>query len=417
VDLSEISPLEGEEDDFEVKPGLDSYGDEPSAALPALAAMLKASQRYIPKAVWSESLLFLKATAGMRLMERKKAETVMTVVKKFLSNEDNNPYKFVSAEIISGEEEAIFSYLTTNYNVGSLATPSKTVGAMEIGGASMQVVFKPEDDIQDNEFQFYLNGDRQSVYAKSYLRFGIDEVLKRMMAGLVRRSPDKVDVESPCHNPGLKEEFELDGGKKHSFVGTGNATACAEAVRSVMGLDIECLVSPCAIFGAYMPPVQGNFYAFAGMFYAAHGLGLVGWKDAKVLTPDQIADATASFCPKDLAYAQKESGQPMKYAKTFCFMGTYVHQILLAFGFQDSQASVTFTRKQKGSNLDWATGGMLYESHLMPLSLKSEGESVRGLCGTPALFGKPPSTKGATERPRAALLGVGIAFLMLHMFG
>lgn len=387
VDLVEVVPLDGEEDLFQVHPGLSAYADDPEAALPPLAGILKEAQRYVPKAVWDESLLFLKATAGMRLLERQKADRLMDVVRKFLSDADNCPFKFVSAEILSGEEEAIFSYITTNYNLGSLATPDKTAGTLEMGGASMQVVFKPSVDIQDHEFQFYLTGGRQSVYAKSYLRFGVDRALERSIAFLAKQSLGTADVESPCHNRGFKDVLMLPSGVNRSFVGTGNSSACAEVVRKVMGLDIECLLPPCAIFGSYMAPASGDFYAIAGFFYTANGLGLVGWKDTKALTSEDIGEATEKWCAKDLQTAVSESGKPMKYAKLYCFMGTYVQQSLLVYGFsREYESSVIFSRKLGGINLGWPAGAMLYETQLMPLTLKAT-EGVRNLCGQPAQFG------------------------------
>jgi len=415
VDLAELMPMDGDEGLFEVNPGLDAYADDPEAALPPLLAILKAAQRYVPKAVWDESVLFLKATAGMRLLERSKADQLMTTVREFLGNPDNCPFKFVSAEVISGEEEAVFSFLTTNYNLGTLSTPKKTAGALEMGGASAQVVFRPSSNVQDHEFQFYLDRQRQSVYAKSYLRFGIDDALARTMSVLVRRSPGKDEVESPCHNKGFKGELKLASGKKHKFVGIGNSSACSEVVQKVMGLDIECLMPPCAIFGSYMPAVEGEFYAFAGFFYAANGLGLLGWKDSKALTSEEIAGATDSYCAKDMQTAQQDSGKPMKYAQNYCFMGSYVAQSLEVFGFKNSKSPVIFARKLAGFNLGWPAGAMLYETHLMPLSLKSN-EGARDLCGPAAQFGTPSDAKGGAHSPRIGMMGIVVAFFSLGMF-
>jgi len=340
----------------------------------------------------------------------------MNTVRDFLSDPENCPFKFVNAEIISGEEEAVFSFITTNYNLGTLSSPSKSAGILEMGGASMQVTFRPSSDIQDHEFQFYLARERQSVYAKSYLRFGVDDALERTLTLLARRSPDKAEVESPCHNPGFKSELRLASGHNHTFVGTGNSSACAEVVQKVMGLDIECLMPPCAIFGSYMPPVQGDFYAFAGFFYAVNGLGLVGWKDSKALTPDEIADATAIFCSKDMQMALRETDvSQRKYAQNYCFMGTYVHQSLLVLGFKDSESSVTFSRKLSGFNLGWPAGAMMYETHLMPLSLKPS-ESVRDLCGPPAKFGTPPDGNSGAESPRIATISIAVAIFMSWLF-
>jgi len=342
-------------------------------------------------------------------------------VRDYLSDQENCPFRFVTADIISGEEEALFSFLTTNYNLGTLSSPRKTAGALELGGASLQVIFRPTTNIQENEQVFYLQGDRQSVYAKSYLKFGADQAMARMLTILANRSPEKKEVESPCHNRGFKAEVALASGEKRSVAGTGNTTACTEVIQKVMGLDIECLLPPCAIFGTYMSPVQGNFYAFAGFFYTANGLGLVDWKDTKALTVGAIADATAAYCAKDMKTAQQDAGKPMKYAERYCFMGNYIQQVLIVLGFKDAEdAAVIFSRKLEGSSLGFPAGAMLYETHLMPLSLNTRGkgpslytgESVRDLCGPTPKYGKPRA-KGAAQSTRLATTVLAVLALML----
>jgi hypothetical protein len=195
-------------------------------------------------------------------------------------------------------------------------------------------------------------------------------------------SPGTAEVASPCHNRGFKHEEVLPSGQKRTFVGSGDMPACVEVVRKLMGFDIECLMSPCAIFGSYMTPISGRFFAIASFFYAANGLGLVGWKDSKLLSPNDISKATATYCAKDLATAQRDSGAPMKYAEKYCFMGVYVHQSLLAFGFKpDDDESIIFSRKINGVNMGWPAGAMLYETRLMPLNLHPKDEGIGKLCG------------------------------------
>jgi hypothetical protein len=380
VDLTEIVPLDEDEHLFEVYPGLSAHSDEPSEALPALSSLIKAAQMYIPRSAWEDTLFYLKATAGMRLLPTSKATKLMNIVREFLLDAGNCPFKFADAEIISGEEEAVFTYLTANYNLGTLSSSSKPVGALEMGGASMQVIFRPTADIQDHEFNFYMGEELQSVYAKSYIRFGSNDALARMFQAVAQSSNGFAEVASPCHNRGFKEEVVLPSGRKQIFVGSGNLSACTEVVQRLMGLDIECLMPPCAIFGSYMTPVSGKFYAIASFFYTANGLGLVGWKDSKTLSPNAIAKATASYCEKDLETAQRDSGAPMKFAEKYCFLGTYVHQSLLAFGFAHDDSSITFSRKINGVNLGWPAGAMLYETRLMPLSLNSKDSGIRSLC-------------------------------------
>ena len=52
---------------------------------------------------------------------------------------------------------------------------------------------RPSRNVQDHEFQFYLDRQRQSVYAKSYLRF--------ISLGLTRASFGRLPTRPPSHDP------------------------------------------------------------------------------------------------------------------------------------------------------------------------------------------------------------------------
>lgn len=62
------------------------------------------------------------------------------------------------------------------------------VGALDMGGASTQITFVPRGPVLDKSTQatFRLYGFEHSVYTHSYLCFGRDQMLKRLLAGLVQ---------------------------------------------------------------------------------------------------------------------------------------------------------------------------------------------------------------------------------------
>lgn len=62
------------------------------------------------------------------------------------------------------------------------------VGALDLGGASTQISFVPQGPILDQSTQvtFRLYGANYSVYTHSYLCFGRDQILRRLLAELVQ---------------------------------------------------------------------------------------------------------------------------------------------------------------------------------------------------------------------------------------
>ena len=99
--------------------------------------------------------IFFKATGGMREMPVSAREVVMSQVRHVLSNKTICPFYFTNdmARVISGEEEAIYSWAAVNFLLGNLipqsigsgtaaATQSNsTYGTIDLGGASSQIAF------------------------------------------------------------------------------------------------------------------------------------------------------------------------------------------------------------------------------------------------------------------------------------
>lgn len=62
------------------------------------------------------------------------------------------------------------------------------MGALDMGGASTQITFVPRGPVLDESTQatFHLYGFEHSVYTHSYLCFGRDQMLQRLLAALVQ---------------------------------------------------------------------------------------------------------------------------------------------------------------------------------------------------------------------------------------
>ena len=102
--------------------------------------------------------VFFKATGGMRELPLPLRERIMSWVRISLSNPGFSPFYFHAdlARIISGEEEAVFSWAAVNFLFGTLLPSSSgspyvsngaingfngTYGTVDLGGASTQIAF------------------------------------------------------------------------------------------------------------------------------------------------------------------------------------------------------------------------------------------------------------------------------------
>lgn len=81
------------------------------------------------------------------------------------------------------------------------------MGALDMGGASTQISFLPRGPILDESTQatFRLYGTDYSIYTHSYLCFGRDQMLNRLLAALVQvrlaqggREARQAAAQAPC---------------------------------------------------------------------------------------------------------------------------------------------------------------------------------------------------------------------------
>ncbi|GHU63651.1 hypothetical protein FACS1894123_06840 [Bacteroidia bacterium] len=125
--------------------------------------------------------LYVLATAGMRLVDEDKANSIYNMMHS--QPREYNRFRLVTAMTISGRYEGLYAWIAANYKNGSLgfstSTPEKpltytgiTHGILEIGGASMQIAFAANEKcatcISRKGFAH--------IYSKSYLGGGVDKV-------------------------------------------------------------------------------------------------------------------------------------------------------------------------------------------------------------------------------------------------
>jgi len=115
--------------------------------------------------------IYVRATAGMRILQAEDRSRVMRVVRKLFGNETYCPFYFEpeQARTLSGEEEAIYDWLGANFLLsngemlnesegsGTVTSPRKTYGALDLGGASTQIAFyEQNEDIMANLFKLQI---------------------------------------------------------------------------------------------------------------------------------------------------------------------------------------------------------------------------------------------------------------------
>ncbi|XP_056207825.1 ectonucleoside triphosphate diphosphohydrolase 8-like isoform X2 [Falco biarmicus] len=178
-------------------PGISSYADNATGAGASLKPCLDKAMAIIPVEQQRETPTYLGATAGMRLLREQnstKAEQVFAEVSKAIAE---YPVDFRGAQVLMGNEEGSFGWITVNYLLETLVKFSfaekwehprdtEVLGALDLGGASTQITFQPGVTIEDKNTSvfFRLYGTNYSLYTHSYLCYGQTQALKMLLAAL-----------------------------------------------------------------------------------------------------------------------------------------------------------------------------------------------------------------------------------------
>uniref|UniRef100_A0A915B289 Uncharacterized protein n=1 Tax=Parascaris univalens TaxID=6257 RepID=A0A915B289_PARUN len=184
----------------EVKPGLSAFAMKPERAADSVSELITAAKATVPRTHWQYTPITLRATAGLRLLPSKEADSILSSVRErvsqsgFLLDADG-------VDIMSGTDEGVFSWFTLNVLTDRLQhiirpdqnddrregspVASKSshlaAAALDLGGGSTQITFKPFDrtkvfaEVDETEFSHRLNifESHVELYTHSYLGNGL----------------------------------------------------------------------------------------------------------------------------------------------------------------------------------------------------------------------------------------------------
>ncbi|KAI1231991.1 Ectonucleoside triphosphate diphosphohydrolase 2, partial [Lamprotornis superbus] len=395
-------------------PGISSYRLNPPAAGTSLEHCLNQALSDVPRDKHVGTPLYLGATAGMRLLKQgltsllgpsmavlasrgcrdregsaalwhtpvtlpshlahsiadpQVSDAVLRAVAATLKM---YPFDFRGAKILSGEEEGVFGWVTANYLLenfikrgwlGEWIQPQKkTLGAMDFGGASTQITFETRDTIENprNKVILKLYGQTYKVYTHSFLCYGRDQVLKRLLSKLLQAESYQATVSHPCwpmgYNKSLllssiydspcteKERPSLALNTTVTLVGTGNGNLCALHVSKLFDFT-NCSFSHCSFDGVFQPKVSGNFIAFSAFFYTVDFIQTVMGRPVHL--PSDLKDAAETICATSWSELLQKAPKLEKRLPDYCAVSTFVY-LLTTKGYSFNNQSfpnIAFQKK------------------------------------------------------------------------
>ncbi|OMH85352.1 putative guanosine-diphosphatase [Zancudomyces culisetae] len=368
----------------ETKPGLSSFDGDAEGAAASLDKLMDTALKNVPKHLYNCTPVSVKATAGLRLLGEAKSKAILQAIEARLSSK----YPFVIAKeetpvsVMDGRDEGVFAWITVNYLLGLLGGAQvRTAGTLDLGGGSAQIVFEPLFGEKDSNTQEKHTGMHQGdhkhsfgygeksydIYQNSYLGYGLMESRKKMLAHIADSTDisEGMKVSHPCFPK--KFEKKVDS-KKHrneiNIIGGANTTngfeTCLNVARSILNVQKECTIKPCAFDGVYQPNfeqtfAQNPFYVFSYFYDLLTPLGV---SDQFKLS--DIKNVAERVCRHDLdLFSDSKHKSAVESSDFYCLDLTYIYTLLKhGIGVSD-QRDLKTTRKINGIETGWCLGASL----------------------------------------------------------
>ena len=230
------------EEFIQLKPGLSSYADNAKEGARSLIPLLDAAVKVIPESKHSVTPVFVGATAGLRLLPGNQAENLLEEVRLLIRERYN--FKFnprLDVQILSGDDEGKFAWMATNMLLGLLHPNADTVGVVDLGGGSAQMIRAVELDeiaaLPENKVSKMRIGSHEIyLYVHSFLNYGLMAARKQV---LMITGASKACMPNDYQGPQAKYSY---GGDVVSASGgpNGNFQGCLSKTVMTMDLDDEC---------------------------------------------------------------------------------------------------------------------------------------------------------------------------------
>ncbi|KAK5080155.1 Guanosine-diphosphatase [Exophiala xenobiotica] len=392
--------------------GLSSYKTDAEGAAMSLDPLLKVAMDTIPDDYKPCSPIAVKATAGLRLLGDEMSAKILDAVRHRL--ETAYPFPVVSAEkggveIMPGEMEGVYAWITTNYLLGKIGGPDKspTAAIFDLGGGSTQVVFQPTfpdspgggmpsvSQMEEGDHKYSLNfgGRSFELYQHSHLGYGLMSARKALhtlvLENAANQNPTSLSflnepIPNPCIAPNASRRVDLTFPSTHPLKGDHSVTMygptdslpaqCRSLTEQLLHKDAKCNLAPCSFNGVHQPPLAKTFaredvYIFSYFYDRTKDLGM-----PDSFTVRELHDLTHKVCSGSATWestfdkaAIKELEDRPEWCLDLNFMLALLHT-----GYElPIEREVKIAKKIAGNELGWCLGASL------PLLEANSGWSCR----------------------------------------
>ncbi|CAL8353119.1 unnamed protein product [Boreogadus saida] len=403
-----------------IKPGISTLAQTPEKANVYLQPLLNFAAAHVPRVKHKETPLYILCTAGMRLLPDSQQAAILEDLVTDVPMEFDFLFSHSHAEVISGKQEGVYAWIGINFVLGrfdhaeeedatvEVTTGSthqqpisrrRTVGIMDMGGASLQIAYEvpsavtfssPQEEEAGKsllaEFNLGCDVDKTQhvyrVYVTTFLGFGgnmarqryedlvVNSTLasNRLLGSQTGLSQDNPSLD-PCLPLGLSDTVARDGRTLH-LRGQGDWSRCQSAVHPFLGLH-NGTMSPRGIYQAPIDFSNSEFYGFSEFYYCMEDVLRIGGMYDSL----KYARAATDYCGTQWStlkqrldsklFSQQADVTRLKYQ---CFKSAWMYEVLHSgFRFPKDYPSLKTAQLVYDKEVQWTLGAILFKTRFLPL--------------------------------------------------
>ena len=350
-------------------------GKDLEAVKGALQPMLDWAGAALSSRKPSEIPILLFATAGVRKLSKGGQDALMRHVRHVLSS-TNFKFQEEWAKIITGEDEGIFSWVSSNYKLGNFertvasssdrGSPGMSMNMLELGGSSLQVSYVVDAPAETARTVEVLGRD-YNLQVKSFNGYGMNDAFNSTLTHLRKRwdggkgGERKSRIAHPCLQKGYTlKEADV------SFDGDFDAEECERVIEAATHSEVV------QRYAKSMRNAKTRFIALAGFYLVYSFFDL----DLKKPLSEVVKHANA-VCEQSYDSSLSREQREDLNSGLYCFRSTYILAISRWLSISDQDIKVF-------DSSEWALGaGIQYLAFLMP---RHEGWKVGWLLGVSGIL-------------------------------
>ncbi|CAL8331802.1 unnamed protein product [Lota lota] len=403
-----------------IKPGISTLAQTPEKANIYLQPLLNFAAAHVPRAKHKETPLYILCTAGMRLLPDSQQTAILDDLVTDVPMEFDFLFSHSHAEVISGKQEGVYAWIGINFVLGrfdhaeeedatvEVTTGSqhqqpisrrRTVGIMDMGGASLQIAYEvpsavtfssPQEEEAGKsllaEFNLGCDVDKTQhvyrVYVTTFLGFGGNMARQRyedlvmnstLASNRLLRSQTGLSQDNPSLDPclplGLSDTVARDGHTLH-LRGQGDWSRCQNAVHPFLGLH-NGTMSPRGVYQAPIDFSNSEFYGFSEFYYCMEDVLRIGGLYDSL----KYSRAATDYCGTKWStlkqrldsklFSQQADVNRLKYQ---CFKSAWMYEVLHSgFRFPKDYPSLKTAQLVYDKEVQWTLGAILFKTRFLPL--------------------------------------------------